>query len=72
MEYQHREGTTMLLVKHMIKRYGWGANIPDQRDHSYIAPLARNNMLPPLIDLRRQSTSVIYDQGKLGSCRPAL
>jgi C1A family cysteine protease len=58
----------MALVKHKIKRYGWVADTPDQRDHLYAAPVARMKMLPPRADLRRQCPAVIYDQGQLGSC----
>jgi C1A family cysteine protease len=56
------------MVRHKIKRYGWVADTPDQRDHLYAAPVARMKMLPARIDLRRQCPSVIYDQGQLGSC----
>ena len=58
----------MPLVKHKVKRSGWVADTPHQRDHSYTAPPAHMKMLPPRIDLRRQCPSVFYDQGQLGSC----
>jgi C1A family cysteine protease len=58
----------MALVRHKIKRYGWVADTPDQRDHLYAAPVMHMKALPPRIDLRRQCPRVIYDQGQLGSC----
>jgi C1A family cysteine protease len=58
----------MPLVRHKIKRYGWVADTPDQRDHLYAAPVAHLKKLPPKVDLRPQCPTVIYDQGQLGSC----
>ena len=58
----------MPLVRHKIKRYGWVADTPDQRDHLYAAPLVHLKKLPPKVDLRPQCPKVIYDQGQLGSC----
>ena len=58
----------MQLVRHKIKRYGWVADTPDQRDHLYAAPLVHLKKLPPKVDLRPQCPHVIYDQGQLGSC----
>jgi len=58
----------MPLVRHKIKRYGWVAYTPDQRDHLYAAPVAHLKKLPPKVDLRSRCPKVIYDQGQLGSC----
>ena len=58
----------MALVAHKIKRYGWVADTPDQRDHLYAAPVANLKKLPPKVDLRPQCPKVVYDQGQLGSC----
>jgi len=58
----------MPLVRHKIKRYGWVADTPDQRDHIYAAPVAHLKKLPPKVDLRSKCPTVIYDQGQLGSC----
>jgi len=48
-------------------RYGWQPDLPDQRDHSYAAPLAAIGPVPAKVDLRRECPPV-YDQGQLGSC----
>ena len=58
----------MALAKHQIKRYGWLADTPDQRDHLYAAPVAHLAKLPLKIDLRPRCPEIIYDQGQLGSC----
>ena len=58
----------MPLTKHMIKRYGWIADTPDNRDHLYAAPPANLAKLPAKVDLRPQCPKVVYDQGQLGSC----
>ena len=58
----------MPLVRHKIKRYGWVADTPDQRDHLYAAPVVHLKKLPPKVDLRPKCPRVIYDQGDLGSC----
>ena len=50
-----------------IARYGWIADIPDQRDHMFAAPLATLGPLPPAKDLTGQCPPV-YDQGQIGSC----
>jgi C1A family cysteine protease len=50
-----------------VKRYGWIPDLPDQRDLSYAAPLARLKALPRSVDLRRGFPPA-YDQGDLGSC----
>lgn len=47
--------------------YGWIPDIPDQRDFLYAAPVSVLAVLPPRMDLRKQSPPV-YDQGALGSC----
>jgi C1A family cysteine protease len=47
--------------------YGWVRDLPDHRDHLYLAPRAVLTELPPAVDLRRLC-SPVYDQGKLGSC----
>jgi len=48
-------------------RYGWKADLPDQRDLNYGAARATLIQLPPKIDLRSQCPAV-YNQGQLGSC----
>jgi C1A family cysteine protease len=48
--------------------YGWVRDLPDARDFSYAAPLARfARGLPASVDLRSKCPP-IYDQGQLGSC----
>lgn len=58
----------MRLRRHRIKRYGWIADTPDQRDHLYSAPVTWLAKLPPEVDLRARCPATIYDQGQLGSC----
>jgi C1A family cysteine protease len=58
----------MALTPHKIKRYGWLADTPDQRDHLYAAPVAKLKELPAKVDLRPKCPKIIYDQGELGSC----
>jgi C1A family cysteine protease len=58
----------MALSRHKVKRYGWVADTPDQRDHLYAAPAVNLGKLPPHVDLRPQCPKVVYDQGQLGSC----
>ncbi len=54
-------------MPHKIQRYGWTADLPDQRDHRYAAAPPVVAALPPSFDLRAQCPAV-YDQGQLGSC----
>jgi len=54
-------------VPHKIKRYGWVADVPDQRDHLYAAAPRILRRLPPKADLRPKCPPV-YNQGQLGSC----
>lgn len=51
---------------HRIKRYGYRPDLPDHRDYYYTVsqPVAT----PPIVDLRPICPTIIYDQGKLGSC----
>jgi C1A family cysteine protease len=49
-----------------IKRFGWIADLPDQRDYIYAAPGQVLASLPPKADLRLQCPPV-YDQDQLGS-----
>ena len=49
------------------KWYGWVPDLPDRRDFTFRAPLARIGPLPPSIDLR-ETCPPIWDQGALGSC----
>jgi C1A family cysteine protease len=58
----------MELRKTKIKRFGWVADTPDQRDHLYAAPVQYLTKLPPKVDLRPQCPKTVYDQGQLGSC----
>src|SRR5437868_12212616 len=46
-------------------RYGWLRDLPDQRDHEYLALPSAS--LPRQVDLRPKCPPV-YDQGNLGSC----
>jgi C1A family cysteine protease len=51
-------------------RFGWTPDVPDLRDHTYSAPLARlmaRAPLPAKMDLRK-SCPPVYDQGNIGSC----
>jgi C1A family cysteine protease len=50
-----------------IQRYGWIPDLPDRRDHLYMAPWRVLQPLPPRIDLR-PGCPAVYDQGDLGSC----
>lgn len=49
----------------MQRRFGWKPQIPDQRDHVYIATMGAP--LPKTFDPRAQYPEP-YDQGNLGSC----
>jgi C1A family cysteine protease len=55
------------LTIHKIARYGWVPDLPDQRDHTYAAPVVALKALPARVDLRKACPPV-YDQGALGSC----
>lgn len=58
------------LINKRRRAYGWQPDVPDQRDHTYSAPLAalaRHAPLPTKVDLRRHCPPV-YDQGNIGSC----
>ena len=46
---------------------GWIPDVPDQRDHFYVAPAPIVAALPASVDLRAGCPPV-YDQGQLGSC----
>lgn len=47
--------------------HGWIPDLPDHRDHLYLAPSHLMVKAPALVDLRKQCPGV-YDQGQLGSC----
>ena len=50
--------------------YGWTPDLPDNRDHTYAAPLAKLTAKAPLpakADLRKGCPPV-YNQGNIGSC----
>lgn len=50
--------------------FGWNPDVPDQRDHTYAAPLARltaKARMPVKVDLRKYCPP-IYNQGNIGSC----
>src|SRR5579884_454170 len=49
------------------RSYGWIPDRPDQRDHTYAAPLMELKTIPPKVDLTAKCPPV-YDQGQLGSC----
>ncbi len=55
------------MMPRRIKRYGWTPDLPDHRDHLYVAPLVMLKKLPSKADLRKHCPPV-YDQGQLGSC----
>ena len=55
------------ITRRKIARYGWVADLPDQRDHLYAAPLPKLGPLPAKVDLRKKCPKV-YDQGQIGSC----
>lgn len=55
------------MTTRKIQRYGWKPDLPDFRDHAYLAPGTVLSSLPKSVDLRSQCPSV-YDQGQLGSC----
>src|SRR5438067_442543 len=50
--------------------FSWTPDLPDYRDHTYAAPLAKLTATAPLpakVDLRRNCPPV-YNQGNIGSC----
>jgi len=47
---------------------GWVPDLPDHRDLLYAAPMAVLRAIPSSVDLRPQCPTVVYDQGRLGSC----
>lgn len=50
--------------------FGWTPDVPDHRDHTYAAPLAKltkTKPLPAKVDLRAKCPPV-YNQGNIGSC----
>ena len=50
--------------------FGWTPDVPDSRDHTYAAPLAKLTARAPLpakVDLRKYCPAV-YNQGNIGSC----
>ncbi len=47
--------------------FGWVRDLPDHRDLTYSAPLARLTKMPAKVDLRPKCPPV-YDQGQIGSC----
>lgn len=49
-----------------MNRYGWTPDIPDHRDHQYLAA-ATHVPLPSRYDMR-PAMPPVYDQGELGSC----
>jgi C1A family cysteine protease len=51
----------------MTRRYGWRPDLPDHRDHIYLANQRGSAQLPPIVDLR-SSCPPVLDQGELGSC----
>lgn len=55
-------------MAHTPYRYGWQPDLPDQRDFAYMAPKPFLKQLPTKVDLRKQPTPAVYDQGQLGSC----
>ncbi len=54
----------MPLVRHKIKRYGWVADTPNQRDYPYAAPAIQLKKLPPEVDLRTHCLEVIKKEHK--------
>lgn len=50
-----------------VHHYGWQPDLPDARDHLFVASLELAAALPAHVDLRPQMPPV-YDQGQLGSC----
>ena len=48
-----------------IKKYGWIPDVPDGRDHYFMAAPVE---LPAKVDLTSQCPAKVYDQGQLGSC----
>jgi len=56
--------------KHLKIGFGWTPDLPDNRDHTYAAPLARLTAKAPVpakVDLRKHCPA-IYNQGNIGSC----
>lgn len=49
----------------MKRRFTWKPDLPDHRDHIYVAEAMTD--LPQLVDIRSQFPQV-FDQGNLGSC----
>ena len=61
------KGTSRRLPTRKIKRYGWKPDIPDHRDHYFLAKYTRG-ALPSSVDLSSKAPDKVYDQGNLGSC----
>ena len=55
------------VTPHVIQKYGWVPDLPDQRDFMYAAPTPYQQNLPAKVNLTAQCPPV-YDQGQLGSC----
>ena len=55
---------TVSLTRHKIKRYGWVADTPDNRDHVHTALPANLAKLPAKIDLRPQDPEVGHDDSR--------
>lgn len=51
-----------------VARYGWVPDLPDARDHLYMAPHLAVASAPQHIDLRNGLLPGVYDQGQIGSC----
>lgn len=49
------------------RKYGWKPDVPDFRDHQFLAAPGKLEALPPRIDLRKPDVPIL-DQGDLGSC----
>lgn len=47
---------------------GWLPDVPDARDLMYSAPIKILKKLPETVDLRKNISLGIFDQGRLGSC----
>ena len=54
-------------VTHVVSKYGWLPDLPDQRDFLYAAPAPFQGNIPSSCDLSGLCPPV-YDQGQLGSC----
>ena len=55
------------LGARQVARFGWVPDLPDARDHLYMAPHIAVGNLPASVDLK-SGCPAVYDQEQIGSC----